>query len=108
MGKLVYRSFINISLRGLRLLSKFIFIFLLGKYAEDEFFLGEYGIIVTSISLIIYLVGFDYYVFNTREILKSKENIIWTHDVQKFAMVCAHTAGWFSSPVDIHFNETHF
>tara|TARA_B110000902_G_scaffold235128_1_gene280238 strand:- start:948 stop:1412 length:465 start_codon:yes stop_codon:yes gene_type:complete len=76
MGKLVYRSFINISLRGLTLLSKFIFIFLLGKYAEDEFFLGEYGIIVTSISLIIYLVGFDYYVFNTREILKSKENII--------------------------------
>lgn len=76
MGKLVYKSFINISLRGLTLLSKFIFIFLLGKYAEDEFFLGEYGIIVTSISLIIYLVGFDYYVFNTREILKSKENII--------------------------------
>mgnify|MGYP000633025648 CR=1 FL=1 len=54
----------------------FIFIFLLGKYAEDVFFLGEYGIIVTSISLIIYLVGFDYYVFNTREILTSKENII--------------------------------
>lgn len=70
------KSFINILLRGLTLLSKFIFIFLLGKYAEDEFFLGEYGIIATSISLIIYLVGFDYYVFNTREILKSKENII--------------------------------
>ena len=70
------KSFINILLRGLTLLSKFIFIFLLGKYAEDEFFLGEYGIIATSISLIIYLAGFDYYVFNTREILKSKENII--------------------------------
>jgi O-antigen/teichoic acid export membrane protein len=76
MDKFISKSFINISLRGLTLISKFIFIFLLGKYAEDEFFLGEYGIIVTSISLIIYLVGFDYYVFNTREILKSKEDII--------------------------------
>ncbi len=76
MNKLISKGFINILLRGLTLLSKFIFIFLLGKYAEDEYFLGEYGIIVTSISLIIYLVGFDYYVFNTREILKSKDNII--------------------------------
>lgn len=76
MNKFISKSFVNIALRGLTLLSKFIFIFLLGKYAEDEYFLGEYGIIVTSISLIIYVVGFDYYVFNTREILKSKENII--------------------------------
>ena len=76
MNKFISKSFINITLRGITLLSKFIFIFLLGKYAEDEYFLGEYGIITTSISLIIYLVGFDYYVFNTREILKSKEGVI--------------------------------
>lgn len=76
MNKFISKSFINIALRGLTLLSKFVFIFLLGKYAEDEYFLGEYGMIVASISLIIYVVGFDYYVFNTREILKSKENII--------------------------------
>lgn len=76
MNKFISKSFINITFRGLTLISKFIFIFILGKYAEDESFLGEYGIIVTSISLIIYVVGFDYYVFNTREILKSKENII--------------------------------
>ena len=76
MNKFISESFINIVLRGVTLLSKFIFIFLLGKFAEDEYFLGEYGIITTSISLIIYLVGFDYYVFNTREILKSKESII--------------------------------
>jgi len=76
MNKFISESFINIVLRGATLLSKFIFIFLLGKFAEDEYFLGEYGIITTSISLIIYLVGFDFYVFNTREILKSKESII--------------------------------
>ena len=76
MNKFISKSFINITLRGITLLSKFIFIFLLGKYAEDEYFLGEYGIITTSVSLIIYLVGFDYYVFNTREILKSKKKVI--------------------------------
>jgi O-antigen/teichoic acid export membrane protein len=76
MNKFISKSFINITLRGITLLSKFIFIFLLGKYAEDEYFLGEYGIITSSVSLIIYLVGFDYYVFNTREILKSKKKVI--------------------------------
>jgi len=50
-------------------------VFFLGKYSIDEYNLGEFGIITTSISLVIYLIGFDYYVYNTREIIKSKDTI---------------------------------
>ncbi|MDT7831119.1 polysaccharide biosynthesis C-terminal domain-containing protein [Flavobacteriaceae bacterium S356] len=72
---MISKSILNIIFRGLTLISKFAFVFFLGKYSIDEYDLGEFGIITTSISLIIYLIGFDYYVYNTREIIKSK-NVI--------------------------------
>lgn len=69
-------SIYNIFFRGLTLVSKFIFILFLGKYSIDETNLGIYGILTTSIALLIYIIGFDFYVFNTREILASKADII--------------------------------
>ncbi|WP_422082727.1 polysaccharide biosynthesis C-terminal domain-containing protein [Ulvibacterium sp.] len=63
----------NIFLRGITLLSKFVFIIFLGKYSIDETNLGIFGLLATTIALLIYVLGFDFYVFNTREILASKK-----------------------------------
>ncbi|TXG37156.1 MATE family efflux transporter [Seonamhaeicola maritimus] len=69
-------SIYNIFFRGLTLLSKFLFIIFLGKFSVDETNLGVFGIFSTSIALLIYFIGFDFYVFNTREILKAPNEII--------------------------------
>ena len=62
-------KFINISLRGLTLLSRvFLFLFL-AKYFEVEQ-VGLIGLIMASISLSVYAVGFDFYTFTTRELLR--------------------------------------
>ena len=66
----------NIFFRGLTLLSKFIFIIFLGKYSIDETNLGIFGMLTTSIGFLIYIIGFDFYVFNTREILKHRFDLI--------------------------------
>ncbi|MCF6349954.1 MAG: polysaccharide biosynthesis C-terminal domain-containing protein [Flavobacteriaceae bacterium] len=64
-------GFYNIFFRGITLISKFIFIIFLGKYSVDETNLGIYGLIATTIALLIYIIGFDYYIYNTREILNT-------------------------------------
>ena len=69
-------GFGNIALRGITLISKFVFVFFLGKYSFDETNLGVYGILVTTIAFLIYLLGFDFYVFNTREIINEKTHIV--------------------------------
>lgn len=66
----------NIFFRGITLLSKFIFILFLGKYSVDETNLGVFGIFSTTVALLIYMVGFDFYVYNTREILLNTDNYI--------------------------------
>ena len=58
------------------MVSKFAFILFLGKYSVDETNLGIFGLFSTSIALLIYIIGFDFYVFNTREILGSKKDLI--------------------------------
>ena len=62
--------------RGLTLASKFLFIIFIGKYSIDESNLGIFGLISTSVALLVYVIGFDFYVFNTREILKTQTNRI--------------------------------
>ncbi|WP_282115637.1 polysaccharide biosynthesis C-terminal domain-containing protein [Cellulophaga baltica] len=69
-------SIYNIFFRGLTLVSKFIFIIFLGKYSIDETNLGVFGLLSTSIAFLIYIIGFDFYVFNTREIIASKINLV--------------------------------
>lgn len=69
-------SIYNIFFRGVTLISKFVFILFLGKYSIDETNLGIFGILSTSIALLIYIIGFDFYVFNTREILASKSDYV--------------------------------
>lgn len=60
---------INIGLRGITLVSKFVLIFFLAVFLEPKE-LGLYGLITATIAYAIYPLGFDFYAFTTRELLK--------------------------------------
>jgi len=62
--------FLNAIFRGGVLVSKFLLIFFLATYLRPEE-LGLYGLIVSSIAYGIYPLGFDFYNFNTRELIKT-------------------------------------
>lgn len=59
----------NIGLRGLTLASKFVLIFFLARFIEPAE-LGLYGLLAATVAYSVYLLGFDFYTFTTREILK--------------------------------------
>ena len=60
---------INIFLRGTTLLSKVILFIFLAKYFEPDQ-VGLFGLIIASIAFGVYAVGFDFYTYSTRELLK--------------------------------------
>lgn len=64
---------LNVSLRGITLASKFIFIFYFAKFIEPVEF-GLFGLFSAIIVFALYFVGFDFYIFTTREILKEEHN----------------------------------
>ncbi|MGQ1606914.1 hypothetical protein ACT438_14425 [Acinetobacter baumannii] len=64
---------INLSIKALTLLGKFILIFYIAKYLPPQE-VGIYGLLVVLVSYSLYAVGFDFYTFSTRELLhKEKE-----------------------------------
>lgn len=63
----------NIALRGTTLASKFLLIFFLAKFLEPKE-LGLYGLLTATIGYALYLLGFDFYTFTTREILKQERH----------------------------------
>jgi O-antigen/teichoic acid export membrane protein len=73
------RNAINLSLRGLSILGRFFLILLITfKFTSSE--LGVFGVFNTSIILGVQLVGFDYYIYTSRELLKDhaeKAFIFW-------------------------------
>ena len=73
MPKQSLTRFINIALRGITLASKFLLIFFLAKFLEPKE-LGLYGLLTVTISYALYLLGFDFYTFTTREILKRERH----------------------------------
>ena len=64
---------INITLRGLVLGSRFSLIFILAKYLEPSE-LGLYGLVIATVSYSIYPLGFEFYTFSSRKIVKSPAN----------------------------------
>lgn len=62
-------SLFLIAIRGGTLASKFIFITYLAKYASFDV-LANYSIVAVTISFMLYLLGFDFYTFSTREIAR--------------------------------------
>src|SRR5690606_2738796 len=61
-------SLANLGFRGFSLGAKFLLIFYIGKYFAYET-LGLYGIFTTTITLSVFLLGFDFYRYSAREIL---------------------------------------
>lgn len=66
------QSFLNLSLRFLSMGGRFLLIFFIGKYFSTED-LGLYGIFFTTVTLALFLIGFDFYTFSNREVLYAKE-----------------------------------
>ncbi|HJU66311.1 MAG TPA: hypothetical protein VJ596_11565, partial [Gemmatimonadaceae bacterium] len=63
---------LNMGLRGLTLVSKFLLLLGLARYLAPEE-LGVYGVFVGTVGIAVYVLGFDIYVYNTREILAQEE-----------------------------------
>lgn len=59
----------SLGLRSLTLASKFLLLFLLARLLEPEE-VGLYGLVAATISYSLFLVGFDFYIFTTREVIK--------------------------------------
>jgi O-antigen/teichoic acid export membrane protein len=59
---------VNLTLRGITLGTRFLFIFFLARYL-DPASVGYYGIFTATIGYAIYLVGLDFYTYVSREIV---------------------------------------
>lgn len=64
---------LNIALRAATLASRFLLIFFLARFLEPAQ-LGLYGLLTATIGYSLYLLGFDFYTFTTREILKRERS----------------------------------
>jgi O-antigen/teichoic acid export membrane protein len=60
---------LNLALRLTTMASKFLLIFALARFLEPGD-LGLYGLLAVTIGYALYLLGFDFYAFATREMLK--------------------------------------
>jgi len=65
----------NIGIRGATLLSKFLLVFFLARFLQPAE-LGVYGLLAASVGYSLYLVGFDFYTYSTRELLK-RNRVEW-------------------------------
>jgi len=64
---------LSLMIRSLTLGSKFILVLFLARFLSPEE-LGVWGLINISIAISLYFLGFDFYIFNTREILAYQES----------------------------------
>ncbi|WP_448679755.1 lipopolysaccharide biosynthesis protein [Pseudomonas nicosulfuronedens] len=69
MPKLPISRLSNIALRSATLASKFLLVFFLARFLTAGE-LGLYGLLTAAIAYALYLVGLDFYIYTTREILK--------------------------------------
>ena len=65
---MIKTSLANLSLRGLTLVSKFILILFIARFLTPEE-LGIWGLIFVTINMSLLVLGLDFYLFNTRELL---------------------------------------
>ncbi len=63
----------NVAIRGLTLLSKFLLIFFLARFLEPVE-LGIYGLLAATVGYSLYFLGFDFYTYSTRELLKRERH----------------------------------
>ena len=72
LSPLAVQSLLSIAMRGLALVSKFLLILSMAKFLSPSD-LGEYGLVASSISYLIYFLGCDFYSYATREMLAVPE-----------------------------------
>jgi O-antigen/teichoic acid export membrane protein len=64
---------VNLGLRGLTVLAKFLLSILIVK-SLGVADLGVYGIFQTTLTLLVFALGFDFYTYNTREIPRGEQS----------------------------------
>lgn len=64
----------NVGLRGATLVSKFILLFAMAKYLEPSA-VGLYGLIIATVAYGMYPLGFEFYTYSTREVIKANDNL---------------------------------
>lgn len=64
---------LNVALQGVTLASRFLLIFFLARFLTPAE-LGLYGLLTATIGYSLYFLGFDFYTFTTREILKRERH----------------------------------
>lgn len=67
------RRLTNFSLRGLTMASRLLLLFLLARLLEPAE-VGLYGLVAASIGYGLYLVGLDFYIYTTRELIKADKS----------------------------------
>ncbi|EER0199837.1 polysaccharide biosynthesis protein, partial [Escherichia coli] len=73
MFNTMLKYYSSVGLRGITLLTKFIFIVLLARLLPSTD-LGVYGLINAAVGYGIFVVGFEFYTYSTREIINSQKN----------------------------------
>jgi O-antigen/teichoic acid export membrane protein len=74
-------------IRTLSLLGKFLLFIYLAKYLSTED-IGVYGLVSVLISYLLYILGFEFYMYSTREILNNKQNpLIYLKDQFIFHLI---------------------
>ena len=64
---------LNVAMHGVTLASRFLLIFFLARFLEPAQ-LGLYGLLTATVGYSLYLLGFDFYTFTTREVLKRERH----------------------------------
>lgn len=64
----------NVAMRGVTLVTRFLFLFFLAKFI-DPAGVGYYGLFAASVGYALYFAGLDFYVYTTREIIKSPAEV---------------------------------
>ncbi|WP_157061561.1 oligosaccharide flippase family protein [Pseudomonas sp. P97.38] len=70
------KRLINLNIRAATLVSKFALIFFMAKYLDAKD-VGIYGLVAATIGYAIYLVGFEFYNYSTREIIGSDPDLLF-------------------------------
>lgn len=88
MQNVLSSSLLNLGLRIFSIIAKFLLVVGVGKFLGVKL-LGEYSLFNTTITFVVYFLGFDFYVFNTREILAVNkcQRIIFLRDQLIFHFV---------------------
>ncbi len=85
---MLYTSMINMGLRAITLVSKFLLILFMGKYMSIVD-IGTYGLFTVTCTLLLNLVGFNFYSYNTRELINShkKNHAVMLRDQAVFHLI---------------------